>query len=101
MLDKIIELRCGRTLSIYTVKPLTCLPLTCLACLVRLWFTSTYNLRVKWWVLVNSTGKIFNNWIRDLDSISIYTKNRLVSWSDNKELSLVRTDVINPLKKKR
>ena len=39
------------------------------------------------WVLVRSTGKVFGSYIRDLSSIAIYTKNWLVSWYDDKELS--------------
>ena len=40
------------------------------------------------WLLASSTGKIFDGWIRDLGSIPAYTKNWLVSWSDNKKLPL-------------
>ena len=39
------------------------------------------------WVLVNSTGKIFDGCIKDLGSNLAYTKNWLVSWSNDKELS--------------
>ena len=39
------------------------------------------------WVPVNSTGKISNGWIRYLGSISAYTKNWLVFWFNDKELS--------------
>ena len=45
------------------------------------------------WVPVNSIGKIFDGWIRDLGSISVYTKNWLVSWFDDKEL-LLKADAI-------
>ena len=40
------------------------------------------------WVPINSTGKVCNGWIRNLGSIPAYTKNRLMSWSDDKELFL-------------
>ena len=36
------------------------------------------------WVPVSSTGKVFVSCIRDLGLISTYTKNWLVSWSDDK-----------------
>ena len=44
--------------------------------------------------------KAYNGWIRNLEFNSTYTKNQLVSWSDDKELSS-GTDVIgwNFLKK--
>ena len=45
------------------------------------------------WVPVNSISKISNDWIKDLASISTYTKNRLVSWFDNKELSSETDDI--------
>ena len=47
----------------------------------------------KMWVSVNLTGKFFYGWIKDLEFTPVYTKNQLVSWSDNKELSL-RADII-------
>ena len=47
----------------------------------------------KMWVSVNLTGKFFYGWIKDLEFNPVYTKNQLVSWSDNKELSL-RADII-------
>ena len=34
--------------------------------------------------LVSLTGKVFDGWIRDQGSISVYTKNRLMSWSNDK-----------------
>lgn len=46
------------------------------------------------WILINSINKICDGWKRDLGLISAYTKNQLVYWSDNKELSL-RTNVIS------
>ena len=53
-------------------------------------------------VLVSLTGKVLYGWIRDLGFNLTYIKNRLVSWSDDKELSS-ETDVIdsNFLKKKK
>ena len=39
------------------------------------------------WVLASTTGKVSNCWIKDLGSIPGYTKNWLVSWFDEKELS--------------
>ena len=52
------------------------------------------------WVPVNSTGKVSDGCIRDLWFNPAYTKNWLVSWSDDNELSL-RADAIswNSLKK--
>ena len=56
------------------------------------------------WVPVNSIDKvsIFDGWIRDLGINPAYTKNRYVSWFDNKKL-LSRVNAIhwNPLKKKK
>ena len=43
--------------------------------------------------MVISIGKISNSWIKYLNSISAYTKSWLVSWSDDRDLSL-RVDVI-------
>ena len=43
--------------------------------------------------MVISIGKISNSWIKYLNLISAYTKNWLVSWFDDRELSL-RVDVI-------
>ena len=40
------------------------------------------------WVPVNLTGKVSDGYIRDLGFNSTYTKNWLVSWFDDKELSL-------------
>ena len=60
---------------------------------------------LKWltilWVLVSSTSKVSNGCIRDLWFNPAYTKNWLVSWSSDKELSS-RADTIdwNSLKKK-
>ena len=52
------------------------------------------------WVPISSTGKVSNGWIRDLGFKPAYTKNQLVSLSDDKEL-LSRVDAIdwNPKKK--
>ena len=54
------------------------------------------------WVPISSTGIISDGWIRDLNSIPAYTKNWLVSWSGDKELSS-GVDAIgwNSLKKKK
>ena len=58
------------------------------------------------WIPTNSTGKISDGWIRNLGFNPAYTKNWLVSWSDDnsddKELSS-GADVIswNSLKKKK
>ena len=41
----------------------------------------------KTWIPIISTDKVSDDWIRDLSSIIAYTKNWLVSWSDDKELS--------------
>lgn len=40
----------------------------------------------KKWVPASSTGKIYNDWIRDLSLIPTYTKNRLESEFDDNEL---------------
>ena len=56
------------------------------------------------WVPINSTGKVCNGWIRNLGSIPAYTKNRLMSWSDDKELSsgadAIRWNFLKKKKKK-
>ena len=39
------------------------------------------------WVLVNSTSKVFDDWIRDLRFNPHLHKKRLVSWSNDKESS--------------
>ena len=46
------------------------------------------------WVPISLTGKISNSCIRDLGSIFAYIKNLLVSWSNDKKLSL-GVDVID------
>ena len=40
------------------------------------------------WVSVSSTGKVSDSCIKDMGFNPAYTKNWLVSWSDDKELSL-------------
>ena len=39
------------------------------------------------WVSVSLTGTVFDGWIKDLELIPVYTKNRLMSYSNDKELS--------------
>ena len=38
------------------------------------------------WILVSLTGKIYDGWIRYLEFNHYYTKNRLMSWSNDKEI---------------
>ena len=54
------------------------------------------------YAIVNSTGKVSDGYIKDLGFNPTYIKNWLMSWFDDKELSL-RADIIdwNSLKKKK
>jgi hypothetical protein len=57
------------------------------------------------WVPISSTGKVFCRRARDLGSNPAYTKNQLVSWSDDKsnyhEADAIGSNTIAIIKKKK
>ena len=61
--------------------------MSCIVAKLNVIFSDT-KLNDDLWVPVNSIGKVSDGWIGDLEINPTYTKNLLVSWSDDKELSL-------------